>query len=133
MYQLAHGTPSPAPDAERDDPGALHVDVSAAYRASTGVRADVRASRRRAARRGLLQQGQRPRPGHGRASGRTVAGYRLRILDGNHLVATKRRLEALWQVSAGPLPGMALMVFDYVAMMMSDVLLARTDTPRSDP
>ena len=52
-----------------------------------------------------------------------LPGYRLRILDGNHLAATERRLEALWQVSAGPLPGMALVVFDYVAMMMSDVLL----------
>lgn len=49
--------------------------------------------------------------------------YRLRILDGNHLAATERRLEALWQVSAGPLPGIALVVFDYAAMMMSDVLL----------
>lgn len=52
-----------------------------------------------------------------------LPGYRLRILDGNHLAATERRLETLWQVSAGPLPGLALVVFDYVAMMMSDVLL----------
>jgi hypothetical protein len=52
-----------------------------------------------------------------------LPGYRLRILDGNHLAATERRLEALWQVSAGPLPGIALVAFDYAAMMMSDVLL----------
>jgi hypothetical protein len=47
VYQLAHGTPSPAADVERDDPGALRAEVSAACRASAGVRADVRAPRDR--------------------------------------------------------------------------------------
>ena len=53
----------------------------------------------------------------------SLPGWRLRILDGNHLAATERRLEALWQVSAGPLPGLALVVFDLAARMMSDVIL----------
>ena len=52
-----------------------------------------------------------------------LPGWRLRILDGNHLAATERRLAALWQVSAGPLPGLALVVFDTAARMMSDVIL----------
>jgi DDE family transposase len=52
-----------------------------------------------------------------------LPGWRLRILDGNHLAATQRRLEVLWQVSAGPLPGLALVAFDVAAMMMSDVIL----------
>ena len=52
-----------------------------------------------------------------------LPGWRLRILDGNHLAATERRLAALWQVSAGPLPGLALVVFDMAARMMSDVIL----------
>jgi hypothetical protein len=52
-----------------------------------------------------------------------LSGWRLRILDGNHLAATQRRLEVLWSVAAGPLPGLALVVFDVAAMMMSDVIL----------
>ncbi len=47
----------------------------------------------------------------------------MRILDGNHLAATERRLEALWGVAAGPLPGLALAVFDVAAMMISEVVL----------
>jgi len=53
-----------------------------------------------------------------------LPGWRLRILDGNHLASTERRLEVLWRVSAGPLPGLALVVFDVAAMMMSDVILS---------
>src|SRR5579884_990998 len=52
-----------------------------------------------------------------------LPGWRVRILDGNHLAATQRRLEVLWQTAAGPLPGLALVVFDVAAMMMIDVLL----------
>jgi len=52
-----------------------------------------------------------------------LPGWRLRILDGNHLAATERRLGALWGVAAGPLPGLALVAFDVAAMMMSDVIL----------
>lgn len=52
-----------------------------------------------------------------------LPGWRLRILDGNHLAATERRLLPLWGVVAGPLPGLALVAFDVAAMMMSDVIL----------
>jgi len=52
-----------------------------------------------------------------------LPGWRLRILDGNHLAATQRRLEVLWSVAAGPLPGLALVAFDVASMMMSDVIL----------
>ena len=52
-----------------------------------------------------------------------LPGWRVRILDGNHLAATQRRLEVLWSVAAGPLPGLALVVFDAAALMMSDVIL----------
>ena len=52
-----------------------------------------------------------------------LRGWRLRILDGNHLAATERRLSILWGVAAGPLPGLALVAFDVAAMMMSDVIL----------
>lgn len=52
-----------------------------------------------------------------------LPGWRLRILDGNHLAATRRRLSAVWRVSAVPLPGLSLVVFDTAARMMIDVIL----------
>jgi hypothetical protein len=52
-----------------------------------------------------------------------LPGWRLRILDGNRIAASERRLQPLWGVVAGPLPGLALVAFDVAAMMMSDVIL----------
>ena len=40
-----------------------------------------------------------------------LPGYRVRILDGNHLAASDRRLGVLRGHAAGPLPGHALVVF----------------------
>jgi hypothetical protein len=39
-------------------------------------------------------------------------GYRIRVLDGNHLAATDHRLEVLRDYAAGPLPGQALVVLE---------------------
>jgi IS4 transposase len=41
-----------------------------------------------------------------------LPGYRLRILDGNHLSATEHRLEPLRDTWAAPLPGKVLVVMD---------------------
>lgn len=41
-----------------------------------------------------------------------LPGYQVRILDGNHLAASDRRLGVLRGHAAGPLPGHALVVFD---------------------
>jgi hypothetical protein len=41
-----------------------------------------------------------------------LPGYRVRILDGNHLAATQHRLKELRQLRSGPLPGQALVVYD---------------------
>jgi hypothetical protein len=41
-----------------------------------------------------------------------LPGYRVRVLDGNHLAATDRRLAVLRGHAAGPLPGQALVVYD---------------------
>jgi Transposase DDE domain len=43
---------------------------------------------------------------------RWVPGYRVRVLDGNHLAATERRLDVLRGCAAGPLPGQALVVLE---------------------
>jgi IS4 transposase len=41
-----------------------------------------------------------------------LPGYRVRIVDGNHLAATEHRIEELRTIASGPLPGQALAVFD---------------------
>jgi hypothetical protein len=51
-----------------------------------------------------------------------VAGYRVRILDGNHLAATERRLGVLRGSVAGPLPGHALVVLDPALMLATHMI-----------
>jgi hypothetical protein len=48
-------------------------------------------------------------------------GYRLKILDGNHLTATEHRLAETRTSAAAPLPGMSLVVLDPVLMLAIDV------------
>ena len=51
-----------------------------------------------------------------------LPGYRVRILDGNHLAATQHRLKELRTLRSGPLPGHALVVYDPQWMMVTDVV-----------
>src|SRR4051794_21568014 len=51
-----------------------------------------------------------------------LPGYRVRILDGNLLAATQRRLKVLRGRSAGPLPGQSLAVLDPALMLVTDVI-----------
>lgn len=41
-----------------------------------------------------------------------LPGFRVRILDGNHLAASEHRIGELREIAAGPLPGQTLAVFD---------------------
>lgn len=41
-----------------------------------------------------------------------LRGYRIKVLDGNHLAATERRLSVLRGCAAGPLPGQSLVVLE---------------------
>jgi ribosomal protein L29 len=50
-----------------------------------------------------------------------VPGYRVQILDGNHLAATEHRLAETRGQSAAPLPGLALVVLDPALMLVTDV------------
>lgn len=48
-----------------------------------------------------------------RCNGKSLLpGFRVRILDGNHLAATEHRIQELRDIAAGPLPGQTLAVFD---------------------
>jgi IS4 transposase len=51
-----------------------------------------------------------------------VRGYRTRIVDGNHLRRTDRRIGELRELNAAPLPGQALVVFDPQYRLVVDVL-----------
>jgi hypothetical protein len=51
-----------------------------------------------------------------------LPGYRVRILDGNHLAASQKRLKVLRGHSAGPLPGQSLAVLDPAAMLVTDFI-----------
>ncbi len=50
-----------------------------------------------------------------------LPGYQTRVLDGNHLAATQRRLKVLRNVAAGPLPGLALVAFDPDNRLVTDL------------
>ena len=50
-----------------------------------------------------------------------LPGYRVRILDGNHLGATDHRIEELRDIAAGPLPGHSLVVLDPDQRLVVDV------------
>jgi IS4 transposase len=50
-----------------------------------------------------------------------VQGFRLKILDGNHLGGTDRRLKPLRSKRGAALPGQALVVFDPVGQLVVDV------------
>src|SRR5947208_14180538 len=49
-----------------------------------------------------------------------LPGHRVKILDGNHLGKTQRRLKPLRDVAAGPLPGQTLVVLDPVLDTVAD-------------
>lgn len=51
-----------------------------------------------------------------------LPGYRVKVLDGNHLGKTQRRLKALRDVVAGPLPGQTLVVLDPALGLAIDVV-----------
>jgi Transposase DDE domain len=51
-----------------------------------------------------------------------LPGYRVRILDGNHLAATQKRLKVTRGHSAGPLPGQSLAVLDPALMLVTDII-----------
>ncbi len=52
-----------------------------------------------------------------------LPGYRVRILDGNHLAGTEHRIKELRTIRAGALPGQALAVLDPRLMLVTDVIL----------
>ena len=52
-----------------------------------------------------------------------LPGYRVKIIDGNCLEASERRLKALREVQAGALPGKSLVIYEPAQGLVSDVFL----------
>lgn len=59
----------------------------------------------------------------GREDQPLLPGYRLKVVDGNHLAASQRRLKELRGHSAAPLPGLTLPVYDPDLGLVTEVLL----------
>lgn len=51
-----------------------------------------------------------------------LPGFRARILDGNHLAATQRRLKVARGRTAGPLPGQSLVILDPDSALITDIV-----------
>jgi len=51
-----------------------------------------------------------------------LPGYRVRIIDGNHLSATERRLKEQRRIAAAPLPGKTLVVLDAQVKLATHVI-----------
>jgi hypothetical protein len=68
------------------------------------------------ARAVLAHLGDRPPP--------LLPGYDLRIVDGNHLAATDKRLQVLRDEPRGALPGVVVAVLDPQARLIEDVVLS---------
>jgi hypothetical protein len=52
-----------------------------------------------------------------------LAGLRIKLLDGNCIEKSQHRIEELRSISAGPLPGKSLVVYDPVSRLPIDVFL----------
>lgn len=96
----------------------LPVSLTAVYAKLNGIEGDVTAAlvRHTGTRlRSVIEAMKAQTPA-------LVPGYRVRIIDGNHLAATERRLAVLRQCWAGPLPGHALVILDPDLMLATDMI-----------
>ena len=57
------------------------------------------------------------------AASEWLPGYRVKVMDGNHMASTDHRLEVLRNTAAGALPGFAVVVLDPRLQMAIDVFL----------
>lgn len=110
---------SPSVHAAYQDAGeALEVSVTAVYDKLAGLEPAVSAALVRDSAQQLVPvicalEGQAPS---------LLDGYRVLILDGNHLAGTEHRIKPLRRMRAAALPGQALVVLDPALMLIVDVL-----------
>jgi len=114
---VATGTRKSVNDAYRAKKEQLTVSVTAVYDKLQGVETEVS---RQLVRQTVSRMAQvvdrldvHRRP--------LLRGYRVKIIDGNHLAATEHRIQELRTIGSGPLPGQALVVLEPDRMLMTDV------------
>jgi IS4 transposase len=98
------------------DPG-IGVSVQSVYNKLNGLEPAISAGLVRYAAEeasGLIQE-------LGAERAELLPGYRVKILDGNCLEASEHRLKELRALSAGPLPGKSLVVYDAALDLAVDV------------
>ena len=95
----------------------IPVSITSVYNKLNGVETEVSRQmvRQTAARMAEIVQQLAPR------QSRLLPGYRVKIIDGNHLAATEHRIEELRTIGGGPLPGHALVVLEPDRMLVTDV------------
>jgi hypothetical protein len=96
----------------------LPVSITSVYNKLNGIEPSVTSAL-------VRHTGERLAPVVDQMGGRIpelLPGYRVRIIDGNHLASTERRLKVLHRSKAGPLPGHALVVLDPSLMLATDMI-----------
>ena len=106
MSEVVLGVSPSIHAAYQNDSASVPVTVAAVYDKLKGIETDVSAELVRDSARQLapiirLMRGKAPR---------LLPGYRVRILDGNHLAGTEHRIRGLRRFRAAALPGQALVV-----------------------
>ena len=110
----------------------VNRSINAAYRAAEDVPVSISALYQRlqrmpikAGRELVRHTAQRLEPvirAMNGAAADPLPGYRTKVLDGNHLAHTQRRLKVLRDVAAGPLPGQSLVILDPALGLALDVI-----------
>lgn len=118
MSEVVLGVSPSVHAAYQDASEPLGVSVTAVYDKLAGVEPQVSAELVRDSARNLspvIQELAERAP-------RLLDGYRVLILDGNHLSGTEHRIKPLRRLGAAALPGQALVVLDPAWMLIVDVL-----------
>jgi IS4 transposase len=118
MTEVVLGVSPSVHAAYQEESASVPVSVTAVYDKLKGIETEVSAELVRDSARQLA-------PIIDRMRGKVpplLRGYRVRILDGNHLAGTEHRIKGLRRLRAAALPGQALVVLDPERMLMVDVV-----------
>jgi len=118
MSEVVLGVSPSVHAAYQDASEPLGVSVTAVYDKLAGVEPEVSAELVRDSARNLsavIEALAEPVQ-------RLLDGYRVLIVDGNHLSGTEHRIQELRRLGAAALPGQALVVLDPALMLIVDVL-----------
>ena len=117
MSQVASGKPTPFPETENASTEDIGVSVTSLYNKLNGIETNISAELVRYA----AQQVEPIIKKLGGTMHPPLPGLRIKLLDGNCIQKSQHRIEELRFISAGPLPGKSLVVYDSVLRLPIDV------------